>query len=414
MSNFNLRQDIEQRFLRYVQIDTTSNEFSTAVPSTAIQYDLLNLLAAELEDMGAAEVTITDYACVYATIPATVNHDVPVLSFWAHVDTSPAFSGKDVKPQVHRHYDGRPITLPGNPTLTLDPTEFPYLQQKIGEDLVTSDGTTLLGADDKAGVAICMSFGKYLLDHPEIPHGKIRLCFTPDEEIGRGVSNVKLEDVGADIGYTLDGGRLGAIVYETFSADKAVVRIEGVAAHPGYAKGVMVNALHLAGKFVEKLPQDHRTPETTSGTEGFIHVYEMRGTATAVDLYLILRDFERDGLAAHGDLVRDIAAEIQALEPRAKVTVEISAQYRNMRYWLENDMQPVELARQAAKKLGIDVFSSPTRGGTDGSRLTEMGLPTPNLFTGMQNFHGPTEWVSLHDMEKAAELCLNMAQLAAK
>ena len=192
------------------------------------------------------------------------------------------------------------------------------------------------------------------------------------------------------------------------------MRIEGVAAHPGYAKGVMVNALHLAGKFIEKLPQDHRTPETTSGTEGFIHVYEMRGTATAVDLYLILRDFERDGLAAHGDLVRGIAAEIQALEPRAKITVEISAQYRNMRYWLENDMQPVELARQAAKKLGIDVFSSPTRGGTDGSRLTEMGLPTPNLFTGMQNFHGPTEWVSLHDMEKAAELCLNMAQLAAK
>ena len=276
-----LRQDLEQRFLRYVRIDTQSDEFSDQVPSTAKQYDLLKLLVGELEALGVEDVWLTDYAVVYGTIPATAGHEeAPVVSFWAHVDTSPAYSGANVRPIVHRNYGGEPIQLPGAEELVIDPAEFPYLQEKIGEDIVTSDGTTLLGADDKAGVAILMALASYLRAHPEIPHGKIRLCFTPDEEIGRGVSYVNLEDVGADVGYTLDGGERGEIIYETFSADKAVVRIEGVAAHPGYARGVLVNALHLAGKFIDMLPQEERTPETTAGREGFIHVYEVRGTAT--------------------------------------------------------------------------------------------------------------------------------------
>ncbi len=407
-----LIQDLEDRFLRYVRIDTQSDEFSNTVPSTTKQFDLLNLLVDELQAMGAADVKITDYAVVYATIPATAGcEQAPVVAFWAHVDTSPAFSGAGVRPIVHRRYDGRPLTLPGSPDLVLDPAQFPYLKEKIGEDIVTSDGTTLLGADDKAGVAILMSLGRYLLEHPDIPHDRIRLCFTPDEEIGQGVSHVRLEDVEANIAYTLDGGGRGEICFETFSADKAVVRIEGVAAHPGYAKDILVNALHLVGKFIERLPQDHRSPETTSERDGFIHVTEVRGTATAAEIYLILRDYEREGLRSHGEFVRQIADEVQALEPRARVTCTITKQYRNMRYWLETDMRPVELARQAVRDLGMEPFDAAARGGTDGSRLTEMGLPTPNLFTGMQNYHGPTEWISLQDMARSVEVCVRLAEL---
>ena len=408
-----LQQSLTDRFTRYVKIDTESDEFSTAVPSTAKQYDLLNLLVEELKQIGASEIELTDYAVVYATIPATVPHadQLPTIAFFAHVDTSPAFSGANVKPLIHANYDGSPIVLPGNTDLVINTENSPYIAEKIGEDIITSDGTTLLGADDKAGVAIVMTLAAHLLAHPEIPHGRIRLGFTPDEEIGHGVTNVKLSDIGADFAYTLDGGVSGEVIYETFSADKAVVRIEGVAAHPGYANGKLVNALHLVGKFIEQLPQAERTPETTSGRDGFIHIYEVKGTATAAELHLILRDFERDGLASHGDLIQQIAAGLQVLEPRAKISVEISAQYRNMRYWLENDMRPVEIARTAVESLDIPVVSTPIRGGTDGSRLTEMGLPTPNLFTGMQNFHSPTEWVSVQDMERATHACLEIAKL---
>jgi len=279
---------------------------------------------------------------------------------------------------------------------------------------VTASGTTLLGADDKAGVAIIMTLADHLIQNPDIAHGRIRLCFTPDEEIGRGVTNLKLEDLGSAVAYTLDGGDVGEVVYETFSADKALVTVKGVSAHPGAAKDVLVNALHLAAKIVEGLPQDHRTPETTSDREGFIHLYQITGGAAEAQLHFILRDFEREGLAEHGTLVRSVCEQVAATEPRAQISCEITPQYRNMRYWLEEDMRPVELAMKATEALGLVPYNKPIRGGTDGSRLTEMGVPTPNLFTGMQNIHGPQEWVSIQDMAQAMEMCVQLVQLWAR
>jgi tripeptide aminopeptidase len=405
-------KELEDRFLRYVQIDTQSDEASTEIPSTAKQYDLLRLLADELQSLGAREVVLTEAGYVLATVPATTPaSDTPTIAFFAHVDTSPGFSGTNVRPLVHRNYDGAPITFPDNSDLVLSGEDFPYLKSKHGDDIITTNGTTLLGADDKAGVAIIMTLVAQLLANPNIPHGDIRICFNPDEEVGRGIAHLKLEDVGANVAYTLDGSDLGEISFETFSANKAVVKISGVSTHPGEAKGKMVNALHLAAKFAEALPQDSRNPETTEGREGFIHLYQMHGTPAETELHLILRDFELDGLEAHGALVRSICEELQATEPRAKIECTITRQYRNMRYWLEKDMRPVELAVEAMEPLGITPIKSPIRGGTDGSHLTEQGLPTPNLFTGMQNIHGPLEWVSLQDMAKAVQVCRNLVQL---
>lgn len=406
-----LLPDLEARFVRYVQISTASDEDSPTAPSTGRQFDLLRLLAEELQEMGAQEVELTTYGCVFATIPATVAGDIPTIGLFAHVDTSPAFSGEGVKPLIHRQYNGQPLVLPDDPSQIINPADFPYLAQKVGDDIITASGTTLLGADDKAGVAILMSLATYLLAHPEIPHGRLRLCFNPDEEIGRGVINIDLKRLGADFAYTFDGGVLGEVEYETFSANKAIVKVTGVSAHPGYAKGVMVNALNLAAKILEQLPQDHRTPETTSGREGFIHAYELNGGAAQAELRFILRDFELEGLEAHGQLLKKVCAEVQANEPRAQIQLTITPQYRNMRYWLEKDMTPVELALEATRRLGIEPIVRPIRGGTDGARLTEMGLPTPNLFTGMQNFHGPLEWVSLQDMHQAVQMALHLVQL---
>ena len=403
--------DIEARFLRYVKIDTQSDETSSSVPSTAKQYDLLTLLVDELRELGASDVTLTDYGCVLATIPSTVDYAVPTVAFMAHVDTAPAFSGTGVKPIVHRHYDGEPIVLPDDPSQVLSPDEFPFLRKKVGEDIVTASGTTLLGADDKAGVASIMAMAGYFLAHPEIPHGKIRICFTSDEEIGMGVRHIKLEDVGADYAYTLDGGDPGELTYETFSADKAVISITGVSTHPGTAYGVMVNALHLAAKLIDFLPQHTRTPETTRDRQGFIHVYTMQGTAAAAEIHLILRDFELAGLQAHGDLLRAACQALSLAEPRAKISCTITPQYRNMRYWLERDLTPVNLAETAIRRAGLEPVYTPVRGGTDGSQFTERGLPTPNLFTGMQNVHGPLEYVSLQDMARATEVCIELAQL---
>jgi tripeptide aminopeptidase len=336
---------------------------------------------------------------------------VPTIAFLGHVDTTEAFAGTGVKPIVHRDYDGGDITYPDDPKRVLSPAEFPYLASKVGEDIITASGTTLLGADDKAGVAIIMAMAGHLLANPDILHGPIRVCFTPDEEIGRGVHANLPADLEADFAYTLDGGEVGQIVFETFSADKATVRIEGISTHPGQAKDTMVNALHLAAKIIDTLPHVTRTPETTDGRDGFIHVYQVNGGAAAAELHFILRDFERDGLAALGELVQQVCATVQATEPRASVACEITPQYRNMRYWLEDDMRPVDLARKACEELGIEHFSEPTRGGTDGSRLTEMGVPTPNLFTGMQNIHGPLEWISVQDMSRATGMCLKLVEL---
>ncbi|MCB0168717.1 MAG: peptidase T [Anaerolineae bacterium] len=403
--------ELQERLIRYARIDTQSEEASPTSPSSTRQYDLLNLLVDELTGLGAHEVTLTDYGAILATIPATVATPVPTVAFLAHVDTAPAYNATGVKPIVHRHYDGGDIVLPDDPTAVLSPEGSPYLAEKVGDDIITASGTTLLGADDKAGVAIIMTMAHYLLQNPDVAHGPLRICFTPDEEIGRGV-NANLPDaLQADFAYTLDGGELGEIVYETFSAEKATVRIQGVSIHPGSAKDKLVNALHLAAKIIDTLPHVTLTPEATDGRQGFIHVYQMSGSAAEAELHFILRDFELDGLKVKGELIQQVCATVQATEPRAKITCTITPQYRNMRYWLENDMRPVELAREACRQLGIEPFSTPIRGGTDGSRLTEMGVPTPNLFTGMQNIHGPLEWISVQDMARSTELCLKLVQL---
>ena len=403
--------ELEERLVRYVRVDTQSDEASTATPSTARQFDLLKLLQAELTAIGAQDVRLTDYAAVLATIPATTSRPVPTIAFLAHVDTAPQFNATGVKPIVHHRYDGGEIVLPDATDVRLSPDRFPYLAEKIGDDVITASGSTLLGADDKAGVAIVMAMARHLLSNPDLPHGPIRICFTPDEEVGRGVDPRLPGDLEAMAAYTLDGAELGEIVYETFSADKAEVRVTGVSIHPGHAKDTLVNALHLAAKIIELLPHVTRTPETTEGRAGFIHVYQMSGTSSEAVLHFILRDFELDGLRAHGELVEQVCATVQATEPRARIACTITPQYRNMRYWLEKDMRPVELAREACRRVGLDPRSTPTRGGTDGSRLTEMGLPTPNLFTGMQNIHGPHEWVSVQDMARATDMCIELAQL---
>ncbi len=404
-------REVEERLVRYVQIDTQSDEASSTSPSTAKQYDLLRLLVDELTDIGAHDVRLTGYGAVIATIPATAGISAPSVAFLGHVDTSPGFRGTGVTPRVHRNYDGGDLTFPEDPDLVLSPSASEYLRSKVGDDIITASGTTLLGADDKAGVAIVMTVARHLIEHPEIPHGPVRVCFTPDEEIGRGVHANLPQDLQAAFAYTLDGGEVGEVVYETFSADKETVHIHGVSTNPGDAKDSMVNALHLAAKIIDTLPQVTRTPETTADRDGFLHVYHMEGTAAVARLEFILRDFELDGLKSHGDLLQQVCATIGATETRARITCEITPQYRNMRYWLEDDMRPVELALKACRALGIEPFSTPTRGGTDGSRLTEMGIPTPNLFTGMQDIHGPREWISVQDMSRATAVCIALARL---
>lgn len=403
---------VEERLLRYVQIDTQSDESTGTVPSTAKQYDLLRPLVEELQAIGAQDVTLTDYATVLATIPATVPDpaNLPVIAFMAHVDTAPAYSGAGVKPRVHRSYDGGPIHFPDAPGLLLSPEGSPYLAEKVGEDIITAGGGTLLGADDKSGVAVIMTLAEALLADPSIPHGTIRIAFTPDEEIGKGVRLLTPEDLGADFAYTLDGGEAGEISFETFSADKAEVTITGVSIHPGTAFGKLVNALTWAAKFVALLPEATRTPETTQDRQGFIHLYGIEGNPARAKLSFILRDFEREGLAAHGALLESICASLRAAEPRLEVTCEISPQYRNMRYWLENDMRPVEIAAQAIRDAGLEPIYRTVRGGTDGSQMTEKGVPTPNLFTGQQDLHGPLEWISVQDMARSVEVCLGIAR----
>ena len=396
--------ELEERLCRYAAIDSQSDPDSPSSPSTAIQLNMQKVLQAELEAIGAEDVVLTDYGTVIATIPGNI--EGPTVGFLAHVDTAPQFNATGVKPRVIKGYNGGIITYPDDPDLTLDPAEFPYLAEKVGHDLITASGTTLLGADDKAGVAIVMTAAKHLLANAEIKRPTLRVAFTPDEEIGRGVDKRLPKDLGADFAYTFDGGKAGEIEFETFSADEAVVHVKGVSIHPGYATGKMVNAIHLASKIIATLPQATMTPETTADREGFIHATDMTGGSSEMRIKFILRDFEMDGLEAKGKLVQQVCAAVQASEPRAQITCTIRPQYRNMRYWLEKDMTPVTLATDAAKDIGIEAISIPIRGGTDGSRLTEMGVPCPNLFTGMQAIHGPREWISVQDMARATDLML--------
>ncbi len=405
-------QELEDRLMRYAAIDSQSDATSASTPSTSIQFDMLHLLQKELTEIGAQDVEITGDSVVVATIPGTAPG--PTIGFLAHVDTAPQFNATGVKPRVIKGYNGGDITFPDDPELVLSPEEHPYLAEKIGHDLITASGTTLLGADDKAGVSVLMTLARHLLENKDLSHGPIRIAFTPDEEIGRGVTEQLPKDLGADFAYTLDGQDVGEIEYESFSADLAVIKIVGVSIHPGLAKDKMVNAAHLAAKIVQTLPQATMTPEVTDGREGFIHITDMNGGSSEMEIKLILRDFEMEGLEAQRDIVRRVCDAVQATEPRAQITCDISHQYRNMRNWLENDMTPVDLAREACRDLGIEPVSVPIRGGTDGSRLTEFGTPCPNIFTGMQCIHGPLEWISVQDMALATELCLSLVGKAAR
>jgi len=410
--NDHLAAELTERLMRYAAIDSQSNDISKGAPSTAIQFDLLKLLKQELEDIGAKDVQLTDYGVVLGTIPGNVT--APTIGLLAHVDTAPQFNASDVKPRVIKGYNGGDISFPDDPDLVLSPAEYPYLAEKRGDDIITASGTTLLGADDKAGIAIIMTAARLMLNNCKTEHGPIRVAFTPDEEIGRGVHARLPQDLNVDFAYTFDGGQIGEIQSETFSADGADVTISGVSIHPGLAKGKLVNAIHLASKIISTLPEATMTPESTQEREGFIHATEMSGSAAEMHLKFIIRDFELDGLEEKGNLLRRVCDAVQLSEPRANISCNISPQYRNMRYWLQSDMTPVEIALEALDKLGIEPISNPIRGGTDGSRLTEMGVPTPNLFTGMQNIHGPLEWISVQDMAVATKFCLELVKLAGK
>jgi tripeptide aminopeptidase len=403
-------EDLLERFLRYVQIDTRSDPHSDTFPSTPVQWDLLRVLEAELREIGASDVRLTKNGYVLATIPATsAKNGVPRMAWCGHVDTATNLPSA-AKPIVHRAYDGKPIILPDDPRQVLRVETMPHLKEAIGKDVITASGTTLLGADDKSGVAVVMAAARHLLRNPDIPHGLIRICFNPDEEIGRGMHKVELSELGADVAYTLDSEELGQIDFETFSADRAELEIEGISAHPGWAKGVMVNALRIASKFLSQLPAD-MAPETTSDREGFIHPNEVRGSAEKVKIWMILRDFELEGLAAKRALIERAVEKLRAEEPRARLDLKIHEQYRNMRYWLEKDMRPVDFGREAIRRAGLVPNSSKLRGGTDGSNLTSRGLPTPNIFCGMHAVHSEREWVVLQDMGKSVETLIHLAQV---
>lgn len=403
-----LKEPLLARLLRYVKIHTTSDAKSDTVPSTPQQWDLLHLLRDELTAMGLADVTLDDKGYLFATLPATTDRAVPVLGLLAHVDTAPDFNGQDVKPQVVENYDGGTIVLAGSGA-TLSPQEFPSLVKLRGHTLVTTDGTTLLGADDKSGIAIILSAIEYLQAHPEIAHGKIRIAFTPDEEIGRGPHHFDVAAFGADVAYTLDGSALGELQYENFNADEATVTLYGRSVHAGTAKDVMINGWARACEFQSRLPA-HKTPETSSGREGFIFLRKIEGSLEACRLLYALRSFTREELAAWGKMLTDTMSAMQRDYGEGCGKVEIHEHYRNMRERVEPHRYLIDIAESVMRAQGITPVIEPIRGGTDGARLSFMGLPTPNLFTGGENFHGPLEFISLDVMEQAANVVIGIAQ----
>jgi tripeptide aminopeptidase len=399
------------RFLRYVQYDTQSDESSTTYPSTATQLVLLRDLAAELQSLGASDVDMDDHGYVTATVPATSSvPDVPTIGFIAHVDTSPEMPGAGVKPIVHRAYDGRDLVLPDDPTVVLRASELPALAARLGDDIVTASGTTLLGADNKAGVAEIVTAVERLLAHPEIAHGPIRVAFTPDEEIGRGTLHFDVARFGARCAYTMDGGSRGDLEYESFSADAMTVTFVGFNTHPGYAKGRMVNAIKAAASFIDRLPREALSPETTEGYDGFVHPYAMQAGVDRTSVRLIVRDFVTGGLRDKEQRLTLLAQEAAAAWPGTRLEITVDEQYRNMREVLDGHPGVVEHARQAMRRTGITPRERPIRGGTDGSKLSFMGLPTPNIFAGEHNFHSRLEWVSVQDMEKAVDVIVELAR----
>lgn len=405
---------VEERFIRYAMIDTQSDPHSASFPSTEKQKDLSRLLVEELKQMGIPDATMDHNGYVYATLTSNVDHAVPVICFCAHVDTSSDSSGTGVKPVVHRNYQGLPMVLPDDPTQVIRSEDHPYLSEKIGEDIITASGTTLLGADDKAGVAVIMDMAQFLVTHPGVKHGKIRLLFTPDEEIGRGVDKLNMEVLGADYGYTLDGSERGSLEDETFSADGATVSFYGISAHPGFAQGKLVNAVKVASAFVDALPKGAFSPETTSGREGFVHPVHMEGTAEKATVDFIVRDFNTAKLKDHEDFLMRLAEEIIEEFPGARFDMSIKEQYRNMKEVLDQHPMVVSYAEEAISRVGMEVRKMPVRGGTDGSRLSFMGLPSPNIFTGEMAFHSKHEYVSVQDMQKAVETIVHLAGIWAE
>jgi tripeptide aminopeptidase len=403
-----------QRFLRYVRVDTTAREGQTTYPSSPGQLVLGRMLRDELLALGLADAIQTEMGIVLATLPATIDKPVPVIAFNSHVDTSPETTGANVRPQVIRNYRGGDISLPGNPQAVIRTADDPELNALIGSTIITTDGNTLLGGDDKAGLAVIMEAISYLYEHPEIPHGAVRICFTCDEEIGHGVDHVDLEQLGATVCYTFDGQGADEIDVETFSADLASVTVRGVNVHPAIAKGRMVNALRVASDFVARLPVQSLSPEATSDRQGFLHPYHVSGGVGEVTLRIILRDFDTPRLADLAELLRAAARDSQQVFPGSEIEIRITPQYRNMADGLTCEPRAVEYARLAAMRLGRTPRLTIIRGGTDGSKFTELGLPTPNLSTGQHHFHSPLEWTCLEEMELAARMLIELVQVWAE
>tara|TARA_R110000850_G_scaffold218852_3_gene344482 strand:+ start:82696 stop:83937 length:1242 start_codon:yes stop_codon:yes gene_type:complete len=407
------KQHIINRFISYVTIDTESDPDSDTTPSTEKQWNLANKLVEELKAIGMSDVTIDDNAYVMATLPATIEKEVPVIGFVSHFDTSPDFTGAHVKPQIIENYNGEDIVLNEKENIILSPSYFEDLLQYKGQTLITTDGTTLLGADDKAGICEIVSAMEYLIKHPEIKHGKMRVCFTPDEEIGRGAHKFDVAKFGADWAYTMDGSQIGELEYENFNAAKAVVTIQGKIVHPGYAKGKMINSMYIATDFINSLPR-LETPEHTEGREGFFHLTDIKGEVDKTVLEYIIRDHDKEKFEARKEVFEKLALELNEQLEKKLIEVKITDQYSNMREKIEPVMHIVDIAEEAIKQAGITPIIKPIRGGTDGSQLSYMGLPCPNIFAGGHNFHGRYEYVPVESMQKAVEVIVNIAQLTAE
>jgi tripeptide aminopeptidase len=411
-----MNQTVLDRFFRYVKIDTQSDENSTTYPSTAKQFDLLKLLVEELKELKLADVTIDKYGYVTATLPSNIpqsdpaHKKTPAIGLIAHVDTSPSASGANVKPQLIDPYRGGDIVLPGNPSVVITEAENPELKKNIGKAIVTSDGTTLLGADDKAGIAIIMTAVQTLLNNPSLVHGSVKIAFTPDEEVGAGTQYFDVKQFGAQFAYTVDGDTPGELNMETFSADSATITVHGRNIHPGSAKDIMVNSMRAMAEIIVRLPK-HMAPETTEGYEPYIHPHGIEGEEAKTTLKFLLRDFKDEGLVEQKRMLEQIIAEVQPLYPKATIELTVKESYRNMRSELEKDPRVTECLWEAAKRAGLDPQWVPIRGGTDGSRLTAMGLPTPNIFTGGQNYHSNNEWVAVDGMLKSIDTMVNLVQI---
>jgi tripeptide aminopeptidase len=402
---------VTERFLRYVVIDTQSDPESPTCPSTEKQKDLGRLLVRELLAIGVTDAHLDEYGYVYATIPANTDKKVPVICFCSHMDTSPDCTGKNVKPQIVTNYRGGDIVLPADPTQVIRAAEHPALAGQIGNDIITTDGTTLLGADNKAGLAEIMDAAHFLISNREVKHGTIKILFTPDEEIGRGVDKADLKKLGADFAYTIDGETAGNIEDETFSADGATITIEGVSTHPGFAKGKMEHAIKIAAAIVDRLPKDTRSPETTEGKQGFLHPIGISGALEQATLNFIVRDFVDEGLKEKEALLEGIVKEVMKSYPRSTYRMEVKQQYRNMKQVIDRHPEIVDYAVEAIRRAGLKPVKTSIRGGTDGSRLSFMGLPCPNIFAGEHAFHSRLEWVSRQDMEKAVETIVHLAMI---